>query len=188
MKLGMIWAMLFGVTTMVACAATSADPASGEDFTEPVETSATSQELSSISCAKHSDQGYSGGNPMAITAVTVDGKAVEEHTANAYYVMAQAARNSGINLHVVSGFRTMSQQQYLYHCYTSCSCNGCNLAAKPGYSNHQSGHAVDLNTSAPGVAHWLAQHGAQYGFKRTVPSEAWHFEWWGGGPGGGPCH
>lgn len=178
--------LAIGAMTAVACAASEADTTSGEDFTEPVDTS-TSQELSSVSCAKHSEQGYSAGKPLAITAVTVDGKFVEEHTADAYYVMAQAAQKDGINLHVVSGFRSMSQQQYLYHCYTSCSCNGCNLAAKPGYSNHQSGHALDLNTSSPGVYHWLSLHGGHYGFKRTVPSEAWHWEWWGGGPGGGPC-
>ena len=26
----------------------------------------------------------------------------------------------------------------------TCNCNSCNLAAVPGYSNHQSGHALDL--------------------------------------------
>jgi hypothetical protein len=92
-----------------------------------------------------------------------------------------------VNLHIVSGFRTMQEQEYLYSCYTHCNCNSCNLAARPGYSNHQSGHALDLNTSASGVYSWLEAHGAHYGFARTVPSEAWHWEWWGGGPGGGPC-
>jgi hypothetical protein len=92
-----------------------------------------------------------------------------------------------VTLKIVSGFRTMSEQQYLYSCYVNCSCNSCNLAAKPGYSNHQSGHALDLNTSSSGVLNWLNANAAKYGFKRTVPSEAWHWEWWGGGPGGGPC-
>ncbi|MBK7586410.1 MAG: D-alanyl-D-alanine carboxypeptidase family protein [Myxococcales bacterium] len=146
-----------------------------------------SEELSSISCAEHGDTGYSSGNAFPITVVTVDGKPVERSTANAYYVMAQAAAAAGVNIQIVSGFRTMAQQQYLYGCYVNCSCNSCNLAAKPGYSNHQSGHALDLNTSSSGVLNWLNAHGAAYGFKRTVPSEAWHWEWWGGGPGGGPC-
>ncbi len=69
----------------------------------------------------------------------------------------------------------------------NCNCNNCNRAARPGTSNHQSGHALDLNTSAPGVLSWLNANGARFGFSRTVPSEAWHWEWWGGGPGGGPC-
>jgi hypothetical protein len=59
-----------------------------------------------------------------------------------------------------------------------------NLAAKPGYSNHQSGHALDLNTSSAGVYAWLEHHGATYGFKRTVPSEIWHWEYWGSEVGG----
>src|SRR5690606_23830586 len=84
-------------------------------------------------------------------------------------------------------FRTYEEQEYFYGCYVNCNCNNCNLAAVPGYSNHNSGHALDLNTSAPGVYDWLAANGAYYGFERTVPSEPWHWEWWGGGPGGGVC-
>jgi hypothetical protein len=143
--------------------------------------------LSSISCGSHTDTGYRNGSSFTITVVTVDGHPVERQTANAYYVMAQAAERAGVQIRIVSGFRTMAEQQHLYYCYTSCSCNSCNLAARPGYSNHQSGHALDLNTSSGGVYNWLAAHGGAYGFSRTVPSEAWHWEWWGGGPGGGPC-
>jgi D-alanyl-D-alanine carboxypeptidase len=143
--------------------------------------------LSTIDCGESTDVGYTSGNAFTIRLVTVDGKKVEKTTANAYYVMAQAAAATGVHLKVVSGFRTMAEQTYLYNCYKSCSCNSCNLAAKPGYSNHQSGHALDLNTSASGVLGWLNAHGGSFGFKRTVPSEDWHWEWWGGGPGGGPC-
>jgi LAS superfamily LD-carboxypeptidase LdcB len=70
----------------------------------------------------------------------------------------------------------MATQRYLYHCYKTKACNGGNLAAVPGYSNHQSGHALDLNTAAGGVYSWLANHGHAYGFRRTVPSEKWHWE------------
>ena len=150
-----------------------------------VETRAAS--LSTIDCAESTDTGYSAGVPFPITVVTVDGKPVETNTANAYYVMAQAADQAGVTLEVRSGFRTMAKQTYLYNCYVNCNCNNCNLAAKPGFSNHQSGHALDLNTSVGGVLSWLDANGATHGFSRTVPSESWHWEWWGGGPGGGPC-
>ncbi len=148
----------------------------------------TSEPLSSLSCAMSSATGYKSGTAFSIEVVTVDGHKVEWKTANAYMKMAKAAAAAGVSLHIVSGFRTMAEQQYLYHCYTSCTCNSCNLAAKPGYSNHQSGHALDLNTSSAGVYAWLSAHGAQYGFKRTVPSEIWHWEWWGTDPGTGPCN
>jgi len=143
--------------------------------------------LSTVDCAEAQDTGYRDGDPFAITVVTVDGEKVERETANAYYTMAQAADGDGVQLSINSGFRTMAEQERLYACYVDCNCNDCNLAAEPGYSNHQSGHALDLNTSAAGVLAWLNAHGAEFGFERTVPSEDWHWEWWGGGPGGGPC-
>ena len=137
-----------------------------------------------ISCAQSTATGYTSGNAFTITVVHVDGKPMQLDTANAYWVMATAAKKDGIALQVVSGFRTMAEQQYLYGCYVNCNCNGCNLAAKPGYSNHQSGHAVDLNTSSSGVYSWLSAHADEYGFKRTVPSEIWHWEYWGSEVGG----
>jgi hypothetical protein len=173
---------------LVGCAVQTADDsADPNDACEAPATAEAPEALSAIDCNQHQDTGYSSGNAFAITVVTVDGKPVEMSTANAYYVMAQAAAAQGVTLQIVSGFRTMAEQQYLYSCYVNCNCNSCNLAAKPGYSNHQSGHALDLNTSSPGVYDWLSAHAGAYGFERTVPSEAWHWEWWGGGPGGGPC-
>ena len=150
-------------------------------------TASRAEALSSIDCTEATDTGYTNGTAFPIQVVTVDGKKMEKASANAYYVMAQAAHAAGVTLKVVSGFRTMAEQQYLYGCYVNCSCNSCNLAAKPGYSNHQSGHAIDLNTSSSGVYAWLEANAASFGFKRTVPSEPWHWEWWGGGPGGGQC-
>ncbi len=171
--------------------AIGADPDFDDPCPEPpaqsADPGASVEALSSISCGSRADTGYRSGSSFPITVVTVDGHPVERDTANAYYVMAQAAARAGVEIRIVSGFRTMAEQTHLYYCYTSCTCNGCNLAARPGYSNHQSGHALDLNTSSGGVASWLNAHGAAYGFRRTVPSELWHWEWWGGGPGGGPC-
>lgn len=141
----------------------------------------------SVDCTTRADTGYKSGQAFPITVVTVDGKPVEIATANAFYVMQQAAAKQGVSIKIVSGFRTMAEQQYLYNCYLNKNCNNGNLAAKPGYSNHQSGHALDLNTSSSAVLNWLNANGASFGFKRTVPSEAWHWEWWGGGPGGGIC-
>ncbi len=154
--------------------------------TEPALTY-TSIEQGLVTCGERQDTGYQNGSTFPITVVTADGKPVERDTANAYAVMQTAAAQAGVNIVVVSGFRTMAEQQTLYACFVNCNCNNCNRAARPGTSNHQSGHALDLNTSAPGVLSWLNANGARFGFSRTVPSEAWHWEWWGGGPGGGPC-
>ena len=140
-----------------------------------------------IQCDPTQDTGYRSGSPFSITVVTVDGKPSELETANAYYTMQQAAARDGVQLRVVSGFRSYDEQAYLYSCYVNCSCNNCNLAARPGYSNHQSGSALDLNTAERGVLYWLNQNGAAYGFYRTVPSEDWHWEFFGPPRGPGPC-
>jgi hypothetical protein len=117
--------------------------------------------------------GYSGGRPMQICVTEVDGKLVEYRTAEAYVRMKAAAARDGVYLQIVSGWRTMEKQRELYNLYLS---GRGNLAARPGYSNHQSGLALDLNTSAAGVHNWLNRNGATYGFRRTVPSEIWHWE------------
>jgi hypothetical protein len=139
-------------------------------------------------CSERGDTGYRSGSRFAIDVVRVDARPVEVATANAYIAMQEAARRDGVSLRIVSGFRTMDEQQYLYGCYVNCSCNSCNLAARPGYSNHQSGHALDLNTSDRGVMSWLNRNGSRFGFSRTVPSEDWHWEWWGSARDfNGPC-
>jgi len=128
----------------------------------------------------HSATGYKSGTPFAIQVVTVDGKEVQVGTAHQFLRMRAEASRAGVSIIVVSGFRTNAKQAELYRAYQ----NGTgNLAARPGYSNHQSGHALDLNASASGVLSWLNNNGARWGFKRTVPSENWHWEYWGADPG-----
>ena len=99
----------------------------------------------SYDCATSTDTGYVNGNPVTITLVHVDGYPVQIDTANAFLTMEAAANAEGITLGLNSGFRTMSEQEYLYACYVHCNCNDCNEAAAPGYSNHQSGHALDID-------------------------------------------
>ncbi len=143
---------------------------------------------SGLGCHPRSASGYVAGARRAITVVDVDGRPVEINTAARFLEMQADAQAAGVSLYIVSGFRTMEEQEYLYGCYVDCDCNNCNLAASPGYSNHQSGLALDLNTSDWGVYDWLARHGADYGFHRTVPSEDWHWEYLdGGAPGAGLC-
>jgi LysM domain-containing protein/D-alanyl-D-alanine carboxypeptidase-like protein/putative peptidoglycan binding protein len=108
-----------------------------------------------------------------IGVVTIDGKPVAEATARAFIRMRDAAAQDGVQLRVVSGFRSNPHQAKLYRLYLQ---GRGNLAARPGYSNHQSGGALDLNTAAPGALRWLNAYGARYRFYRTVPSEDWHWE------------
>ncbi len=99
----------------------------------------------------------------------------EVRTAQAYFKMAAAARRAGIRLQVNSGFRTAEEQRQLYNLYRR---GRGPLAAKPGGSNHQSGHALDLDTRSPQVRRWLWRHAFRFGFRRTVACERWHYEHW----------
>jgi peptidoglycan hydrolase-like protein with peptidoglycan-binding domain len=120
------------------------------------------------------DAWRSGRRIGPIKVVTIDGKPVEKQTADALLRMRAAAKRDGVHIRVVSGFRSYTEQDRLYSLYLA---GRGNLAARPGYSNHQDGHALDLNASAPGVYSWLSRRGRSFGFIRTVPSENWHWEY-----------
>jgi hypothetical protein len=140
----------------------------------------SSEELrSAVSCTKKKATAYRSGSAFPITLITVGGKPVSIATGHAFLKMQKAANDAGVYLAINSGFRSMAEQQYLYNCYLSGKCNNGNLAAHPGYSNHQSGSALDLTTST-----WLANNAGKFGFVRTVPSENWHYEFTGKDPGG----
>lgn len=161
-----------------ACAA----PVGEEGEIEPQ--GATQDELrSAVSCNEKAATGYKSGSPFAMSVITVGGKPTSKPTAHAFLKMQQAADAAGVTLTINSGFRSMAEQQHLYDCYKTGSCNNGNLAARPGYSNHQNGRALDLATSD---WTWVANNAPRFGFKRTVPSERWHYEFSGADPGG-PC-
>ena len=111
-----------------------------------------------------------------IQTVKIQGKWVEKNTACAFLRM-EAAYGSPLQLN--SGFRTMSEQTYLWNCYQTKRCNNGNLAARPGYSNHQNGIALDISSRDYA---YLAANAHRFGFIRTVVSERWHWEYRPGQP------
>lgn len=115
--------------------------------------------------------------PLAVVPIGAHVRA-EVRTALAFWRMADAARRDGIELQVTSGFRSQHEQAALFDLYRR---GRGPLASRPGRSNHQSGHALDLETRSQRVRKWLKRHAEDYGFYRTVPSERWHFEYWGRG-------
>jgi hypothetical protein len=181
-----IWAAMCVVLGLAACVPGAEDEAV-VDHHRPEDPGLDVLQQGLVTCAPRSTTGYRAGESFAIVVVNADGKPAEVRTANAYHLMQAAAARDGVQLRVISGFRSQAEQEYLYACYVNCSCNDCNLAAYPGYSNHQSGYALDLNTHEAGVYTWLTRNAARFGFARTVPSEDWHWERVSAGPAGGPC-
>jgi D-alanyl-D-alanine carboxypeptidase len=123
--------------------------------------------------------GYSHGRKTRIQLVTVSGVELEAATARAFKVMAKAARKAGIEIAIRSGFRSHEKQKQLYREYKR---GWGHLAAKPGYSNHQSGKALDIYIRDYKVYEWLKKNASKFGFKRTVKREAWHWEYTGSTP------
>lgn len=121
---------------------------------------------------------YYNGVARTITVLPVgNGQYLRSDAAAAYKKMVAAAARAGIHLTPDSGFRSMAEQQHLYQLYLS---GQGNLAAKPGYSNHQGGVAMDIggvNGFGTTAYNWLKAHAGQYGFRNTVPGEFWHWSY-----------
>jgi D-alanyl-D-alanine carboxypeptidase len=104
------------------------------------------------------------------------GESLRRDAARAFERMSTAARAEGVRLWVSSGYRSRKEQRYLYERYKK----GLGArAARPGRSNHQRGIAVDVSVgdeSSP-TYRWLSANACRHGFRRTVPSEPWHWEY-----------
>ncbi len=113
---------------------------------------------------------------------------------NAFDIMAADAAMEGINLFIVSGYRSYDYQESLYNRYVAE--RGVEQAdavsSRPGHSEHQSGLCMDVNTtefSFEGTpeALWLEKHCAEYGFIIRFPKgkeditgyeyEPWHIRY-----------
>ena len=117
--------------------------------------------------------GYRRGRKTRVELVSLGWAEAEVSCARAFLAMAEAAAEAGVDLAIRSGFRSHEQQTWLYRAYRA---GWGNMAARPGHSLHQSGRALDLDVSDPGVLAWLNRNARRFGFRRTVRSEPWHWE------------
>ena len=96
-----------------------------------------------------------------------------------YLKLVNDAEGDGVLLALKSGFRTYASQQFLYSGFVTHQ-PGFNLAAKPGFSNHQDGFAYDFaigSYNGDPLYDWLKAHAPAHGFVRTVNGEPWHWEY-----------
>jgi zinc D-Ala-D-Ala carboxypeptidase len=109
------------------------------------------------------------------------------------YQMLDAAKNDGLELRIISAYRSFSEQTSLKNAYSVTYGSGANkFSADQGYSEHQLGTAVDLTTSKLGTAYtsiakteeykWLKNNAYKYGFILSYPEgnsyyvyEPWHW-------------
>ena len=106
-------------------------------------------------------------------------KFVSQDIADEYLALVNAAAADGVLLPLKSGFRTYPKQAFLRDGWDR-RLPGFNLAAKPGFSNHQDGFAYDFAISGyegNPLYDWLKRNGPRHGFVRTVNKEPWHWEY-----------
>ncbi len=115
---------------------------------------------------------------------------VTPDTRDALTLMAEAALKDSIILIVDSGFRSAGFQNRIIRRRLSEGASiekTLSMVAPPGYSQHETGRALDFVPSEAAFAHtaiygWLAEHGWEYGFVETYPDdpesnhpwESWH--------------
>ncbi len=99
-------------------------------------------------------------------------------TYKAFLVMQQAAAAEGINLFIISGFRSYEMQQATYQGWVNRYGKeyADTISARPGHSEHQTGLAMDLNSLQFAFAdtkegRWLAQNCWKYGFIIRYPED-----------------
>jgi D-alanyl-D-alanine carboxypeptidase len=116
--------------------------------------------------------------------------------------LVRGAKNDGINLQLSSGYRSYSFQVSLYNSYVQSDGQAAadRASARPGYSEHQTGLAADLDDlnhqchleacfgDTP-EGKWLAAHAYEYGFVIRYPKgkesitgyeyEPWHIRYLG---------
>lgn len=114
--------------------------------------------------------GYSG--PL----VHRDGRPMCPAVAAAYDLMHAAAIADGVDLVVVSGFRSDAEQAALFARHPDPR-----WVAPPGRSRHRDATELDLS-QAGGAIPWLQAHAARFGFTQRYSWEPWH---WGYLPGCG---
>jgi Transglycosylase SLT domain/D-alanyl-D-alanine carboxypeptidase/Putative Flp pilus-assembly TadE/G-like len=115
--------------------------------------------------------GYSG--PL----VHRDGEGMRPDVAAAYDRMSAAAKRAGVDLVVVSGFRSDAEQAELFARHPDPR-----WVAPPGQSLHRCATELDLGPSS--AYGWLAGNARRYGFTQRYSWEAWHYGFIAGPP---PC-
>ncbi|MBQ8397576.1 MAG: M15 family metallopeptidase [Clostridia bacterium] len=105
-------------------------------------------------------------------------KSLTTEALNAYWTMKQAAAADGLTIKSISDYRSYYDQRYIYNNYVARDGQAAadRYSARPGHSEHQSGLAIDINSTAfdfdtTPEGQWLATHCAEYGFVIRYPKD-----------------
>jgi D-alanyl-D-alanine carboxypeptidase len=129
--------------------------------------------------------------------VTVNGATLQPEAANAYASMTAAAEAAGQPIRATSSYRSYQDQieTYGYWVRQSGAAGADTYSARPGYSEHQTGLAVDVASGSCALScfastaayQWLQANAASYGFIQRYyvgyevttgyQAEEWHYRY-----------
>jgi hypothetical protein len=112
--------------------------------------------------------GMAEGGGYAGPLVYRDGKGMRPDVAAAFDRMEVAAGADGIDLLVVSGFRSDAEQAALFAAHPDPQ-----WVAPPGQSLHRCATELDLGPSS--AYGWLADNAGRFGYVQRYQWEAWHY-------------
>jgi len=151
--------------------------------------------------ARYGHLPYAQASAQSLVVVGQYGRRSERlavEAADAFRRMVQTARQQGVRIIPISGFRNLSTQWELFQNQTArrgSVAAAARASAPPGYSEHHTGYAIDLgdlNTPSTDIKtsfestsafHWLRKHAQIYGFELSFPLnnpqniiyEPWHW-------------
>lgn len=133
--------------------------------------------------------------------VDFEGQQLRAEAAQAARTMMDAAKAEGVTLTVSSAYRSYAVQQQTYQHWVSVNGQKAadQLSARPGYSEHQTGLAIDFSSPEgcrleecyedTRAGRWLAKNAQNYGFILRFPKgqqavtgylfEPWHYRYLG---------
>jgi zinc D-Ala-D-Ala carboxypeptidase len=130
-----------------------------------------------------------------------NGLRLREAAATKFQEMVAAARSAGVNITVISAFRSVAEQQHLFFDVKAeraqVTTKRAEVSAPPNHSEHHTGYAVDLGDASTPSANlnqsfertrayrWLQANAPRYSFELSFPEgnaqgvsyEPWHWRY-----------
>jgi D-alanyl-D-alanine carboxypeptidase len=145
---------------------------------------------------------YKQAPTSELAPISADGRIrLRKAAAQKFLQMQGAARQAGVILMPLSGFRTVSEQEYLFFKVKEKrnqeAKKRAEVSSPPGYSEHHTGYAIDIGDGRTPDTNlsqtfeqttafrWLQNHAAQYSFELSFPPnnaqgvnyEPWHWRY-----------
>lgn len=167
-------------------------------YKDTIKTDVKKEELMLLNKYNYLDESYSPNDLKEFSNKYAygDNQKLKEVAYNAYISMFNKAKEDGYTLIVNSSYRSYSEQKEIYDKYVSWYGDDADkTAARPGYSEHQTGLAVDIQSYCSQSKDfdeceeftWLLNNAYKYGFILRYPEgrefitgyeyESWHFRY-----------